>query len=449
MRPDAEPAKTLTAHVDDVRALVEGGTSPAVATVIADSWRRSVRHHHVDPEQNLAPTILTEGELKDHRQPLASLVELAGPMLDHLYSLVRPIDYVVLLTNAQGIAIEHRGNAAEAAQFKHWGLWRGAMWSEQIEGTNGIGTCIQELRPVTVHRDEHFRGRHINLSCCGAPIFTPDGSLAAVLDVSSMNPELSGGSHALALSLVTSAAQRIERLLFRDRFHANRVLELSPPSREDGPVVMIALDRDLRIAGADRHARELLRVTDRDIACGIPLASHFAGNPRLVAQAPSTDALVQMTSVADGALWSAAVTPASSRRHVYDRARTGAWKADDAAAQPLDTQPHRGGLSPSAARRVQHYLERHASENVPLPGLAALAGLSVHHFVRAFKQTFGMPPHRYLLQLRVERARNLLVRTNLPLSEIALKLGFADHSHFTRHFRRLAGIAPSHLRRLQ
>jgi AraC-like DNA-binding protein len=72
-----------------------------------------------------------------------------------------------------------------------------------------------------------------------------------------------------------------------------------------------------------------------------------------------------------------------------------------------------------------------------------MAGLSVFHFARAFRQSFGMPPHSYLLRRRIERADRLLEQTELSLSEIALSTGFSDQSHFAKHFRRLTGMTPS------
>src|SRR5260370_9733685 len=124
-------------------------------------------------------------------------------------------DYVVLLCNTDGIAIHHRGDEAQAELFKNRGIWVGGVWSEGVEGTNGIGTCIAEQRPVLVHRDQHFRTRHIGLSCAGAPIFDPTPTLEIVLATS---PMTSNQSHTLALPATKSAARPLEERLFREWF---------------------------------------------------------------------------------------------------------------------------------------------------------------------------------------------------------------------------------------
>ena len=82
------------------------------------------------------------------------------------------------------------------------GLWPGAIWDEENEGTNGIGTALIEQRAPTVHRNEHFLSRHIQLTCSAAPIFGPRNQLLAVLDISSVSSQDSRQSqfHTLALA---------------------------------------------------------------------------------------------------------------------------------------------------------------------------------------------------------------------------------------------------------
>jgi AraC family transcriptional regulator len=110
-------------------------------------------------------------------------------------------------------------------------------------------------------------------------------------------------------------------------------------------------------------------------------------------------------------------------------------------------QPPRGGLSAGALRRVCEFVESHLEDDINLEALAAEARLSVYHFARGFKLSTGVSPHRYVLEQRVKRARQLLVQTDLPLSAIASAVGFFDQGHFSRQFRSLVGTTPSGFRR--
>jgi AraC-like DNA-binding protein len=94
-----------------------------------------------------------------------------------------------------------------------------------------------------------------------------------------------------------------------------------------------------------------------------------------------------------------------------------------------------------AVRRACDVLRERAAENVSLDELARVARLSRFHFIRAFTRTMGMPPHEYQLCVRVARAREMLARGQPPV-DVAADLGFADQSHFGRHFRRQLGVSP-------
>src|SRR5918998_2734887 len=107
----------------------------------------------------------------------------------------------------------------------------------------------------------------------------------------------------------------------------------------------------------------------------------------------------------------------------------------------------RGGLAPWQERRAKEMLLDNLPEDRPLSDLAEACGMSVRHLARAFKATTGLPPHRWLLRRRVERAKELLEGTHESLSGIALACGFADQSHLTRVFQALAGSSPGAWRR--
>ena len=104
--------------------------------------------------------------------------------------------------------------------------------------------------------------------------------------------------------------------------------------------------------------------------------------------------------------------------------------------------PRSVGAERGAVRRARQYLEEHAARAVTLAELAGVADLSAFHLCRAFGAALGMPPHAYQTQVRVARAKALLVAGRLPLAQVAAEVGFASQSHFTRHFARLVGVTP-------
>jgi len=101
---------------------------------------------------------------------------------------------------------------------------------------------------------------------------------------------------------------------------------------------------------------------------------------------------------------------------------------------------------PRAVRIARDYLHRHAFDEVSLDRLAFIAGVSAFHLTRLFVRHAGFPPHRYQLQLRVARARELLA-LGVPIGEAALQTGFVDQSHLHRQFKRYAGVPPGRYRR--
>jgi AraC family transcriptional regulator len=104
-----------------------------------------------------------------------------------------------------------------------------------------------------------------------------------------------------------------------------------------------------------------------------------------------------------------------------------------------------GGLAGWQRKRVLEFIEEHLSETISLSTLSTLARLSPYHFVRAFRQTLGMPPHRYHVRRRVERAKILLA--DRTVTDVALAVGYAETSSFSSGFRRVTGMSPTEFRR--
>jgi transcriptional regulator of acetoin/glycerol metabolism len=226
----ASSLDTIVGHAEHVYSVAEGATPPLGIQAVSSSWQRSAKKHGLDPLDSQAPRILTAAELKYFREPLDKLIFTARQEMNELYEVVREAGYTVLLCDSSGVAVAHRGENALASHFQYWGTWLGGVWSEEVEGTNGIGTVIAEERPITVHRTQHFRSRHTNLSCSGAPVFGVDGRLIAVLDVSAIDPELSERAHALTGVLTVRSARAIEERFFREQFRREWIVAVAPPA---------------------------------------------------------------------------------------------------------------------------------------------------------------------------------------------------------------------------
>ncbi|WP_327438837.1 AraC family transcriptional regulator [Pseudomonas donghuensis] len=102
----------------------------------------------------------------------------------------------------------------------------------------------------------------------------------------------------------------------------------------------------------------------------------------------------------------------------------------------------KGGLAAHQRRQLSEYVEGHLDQPLSLGELAALCNLSEYHFARMFRESFGLPPHQYLLARRLAKARQLLRHGQLPLGEVALLCGFASASHFSNRFRQALGATP-------
>ena len=107
----------------------------------------------------------------------------------------------------------------------------------------------------------------------------------------------------------------------------------------------------------------------------------------------------------------------------------------------------RGGLAPWQAKRVAAYIESNICSKIGIIELAALAQLSIGHFFRAFKVSFGASPLAYVMRQRMLRAQAIMASSEAPLSRIALDCGMCDQAHFSRTFRRIIGVSPNVWRR--
>ena len=262
----------INAHAQQVLQAVQGTVashSPSADLAITRSWRRCLDKHQLDPASRRAPNVVEHPRLQDHRAPLEHIIGVAHWQMTHLHQQLGRDGHVVLLTDARGVAIDSVFNESERAEFQRAGLWLGSVWSEECEGTNGVGTCLVERQQVTIRRDEHFRGKHVGLTCSASPIFDPGGELLAVLNLSSVRDDLSVQQHFQAMALTNLSARLIESCFFLGHDPQRYLLRLHPEAGFVGLLGegLLSFDESARICSINQAALDLLGLS-RDQVVG-------------------------------------------------------------------------------------------------------------------------------------------------------------------------------------
>ncbi|ASM73673.1 MULTISPECIES: GAF domain-containing protein [Roseobacteraceae] len=241
-------------HADRVLETAQSASAAAKSRVAA-SWHRSAVKHGLNPDERRAPDRIEQSSLHHRRLALEKLLSVAAPRLDALFSLVGQSGCAVFLTDVDGVILDQRLSAADGPAFEEWGLGTGANWSEEREGTNGIGTCLAEQRHVIIHQDEHFYTRNIGMSCIDAPIYGADGQIVGALDLSSARADQTEAFNRLIAAQVTQTARAIEAANFRAAYTSARIVVAESDDVEAATLLAIN-DNDL-VIGATREARRV------------------------------------------------------------------------------------------------------------------------------------------------------------------------------------------------
>ncbi|WP_283644503.1 sigma-54-dependent Fis family transcriptional regulator [Marinovum algicola] len=302
-------------HVEEIERVLEGGATGRDSQV-ADSWKRCVEVHGLDPARADPAHIVTETELREHRMQAERMIASARSGLQSLFRQVARQNYTVLLTDAKGVCVDFFGDPDFEDDLRGAGLFMGANWSEDLAGTSAAGACIVTGEPVTIHQDDHFGNAHTALSCTAAPVYDSLGQLAAVLDISLLQSPSPKSSQNLAMSLVTSSARRVEMANLMAQSRREWVLRFSasPEFLDVDPEAAVTLDGAGRIIGFTRGAEKMFR-GDGGSLLGQRLETLLDLSvddlPDLMRDRPTEDRVVNLRD--GGALFGHAIAPQAPR----------------------------------------------------------------------------------------------------------------------------------------
>ncbi len=225
----------------------------AISEAILRSWQRC-RRSGLDPAGGLGIDGAARVRLAESRERNAGLLEQASGVMEHVFNQIRASGSMVILADVDGMIIHSLGDASFVDRAERVALQPGACWSEEVRGTNGIGTALIEGAPLEVFGSEHYFSRYGFLTCSAAPVFDPRGKPLGVFDISGDYR----GSQNHTLGLVRLSVQLLERRLFEIEHQKEILVAFHSRPEYIGTLqeALIAISTDGWILGANPVARE-------------------------------------------------------------------------------------------------------------------------------------------------------------------------------------------------
>jgi AraC-like DNA-binding protein len=427
-------------------------------TNLAEAMRPRPRR----PRTGISDQYIFGQNLTDSQDPLSMLLICAQKDLNRLNNILSYAEHKIFLSSENGVLIDRRGDLNEGWEPEGHDAQSGVLQDahfeaigrrggEQADRAHGYALPIHWRPPGSI--------RGLQRNWATAPIFGPDGNLVARLGVEWIAQSQPGRRpDATSRAVIQATVRAIEERLFRERYRQEWIVAVTPQEFRNS-VMLFAVNRDKRIVGADRYGRMLL--SNHDLSSerapaesSLSFWALFQNDSAPFRFSHGGDIHAPLVPIGTTEVWSCLVTPpegaatASRNPDAYLHVRPRIQSLGS--VRPVTSTPRaRGGLSPSVFRRVCQHIDADLQSDIDVRTLSDIAGLSIWHFGRAFKQSLGATPHRYLMHRRLEKARHLVADTNLPLAEIAIGAGFSDQSHFGRRFTQYFGLSPGAFRRSQ
>jgi sigma-54 dependent transcriptional regulator, acetoin dehydrogenase operon transcriptional activator AcoR len=265
---------SVHSHCARIREAIHSSSAASLhmPSYITDSWIRCSNEHKLDPIVPKDLYVVERQELLTRQEQLSSVLRAAKSEMATLFQQIAKAGYAIMLTDCEGVLLNYFGDPGFTHAASKSGLVPGAVWSERFQGTNGMGTCLLEQRPMMIHQDDHYLFRNTGLTCAAAPILDWRGKVLAVLDAS-------GESHRAplhVLDLVRMSVQEVENQIFLNEYYCYKlfVFHARPEFVNTLSKGIIALDANGMILAASRNALAQLGI-EPDNIIGQPLDAFF------------------------------------------------------------------------------------------------------------------------------------------------------------------------------
>jgi AraC-like DNA-binding protein len=424
----------------------------AAGDELFSSWHRCLYRYRLDPGCLSAPREVSSCDLARSRIAFGNQIDSTYEEIERMHATMQPLGYATLLATGAGVILERQGRREIADKLDDQGLGTGKIWTEAAEGTNAIGTCLIEGIAVDVHRRQHFKRAHANITCAAAPLFDSGGVLFGALAVAAPFMALTRSSHVLASTIVATSARLLEERGFRKDNRQHWIFALE---EQGWPAhsILLAVDSVGRVVGANRSARMRLLIDEIRMLAGISIHQLFSESSTSNATGSEIDHPLCLRRRGSGSIWNGMRTRPGPRNPdwIGSNPYTSHYRPrlaliGNIAKPPISPSVSRG-LPPGKLKSTCAYIAENLAKSLSVESLAARVRLSRNYFLSAFKASLDVTPHRYISQQRMAKAAELLSRTNFSMADIALSVGFADQSHLTRSFVRCLGKTPSAYRR--
>lgn len=239
-------------------------------TLIADSWKRCENSYGLERYTSPKVNVLDSMSTRLLQEECEEFLRISQAECQQLYEQTCRTGSIVALTNNDSVILKTFGDSSTEEDFKKSYLIPGAIWSEEHQGTNGMGTSIKSNKLVNVHKSDHFFQRYQDLTCISAPIHDHEGRILGALDITTLNPEINPEEQQYTCDLVQAATNYIEYQYFQTRFRETPLLHFHPrrESLQRGSEGLIALDSDNRIIAVNERSLFFLKARSRETLLG-------------------------------------------------------------------------------------------------------------------------------------------------------------------------------------